>query len=41
LPALSSEMDEKITASDTMTMQNLQDLRRARARPTIKALNHK
>jgi len=41
LPALSPEMDEKITASDTMTMQNLQDLRRARARRTIKALKHK
>lgn len=41
LPALSPEMDEKITASDTMTMQNLQDIRRARARRTIKALKHK
>ena len=41
LPALSSEMDEKITASDTMTMQNLKDIRRARARRTIKALKHK
>ena len=40
LPALSPEMDEKITASDTMTMQNLQDIRRARARRTIKALKH-
>ncbi len=40
LPALSPELDEKITASDTMTMQNLQDLRRARARRTIKALKH-
>jgi hypothetical protein len=41
LPALSPELDEKITASDTMTMQNLQDLRRARARRTIKVLKHK
>jgi hypothetical protein len=41
LPALSPEMDEKISASDTMTMQNLQDIRRARARRTIKALKHK
>ena len=41
LPALSPEMDEKITASDTMTMQNLKDIRRARARRTIKALKHK
>ncbi|NCF16454.1 MAG: FHA domain-containing protein [Gammaproteobacteria bacterium] len=41
LPALSAEMDEKISASDTMTMQNLKDIRRARARRTIKALKHK
>lgn len=41
LPAISPELDEKITASDTMTMQNLQDLRRARARRTIKVLKHK
>jgi len=41
LPALSPEMDEKISASDTMTMQNLKDIRRARARRTIKALKHK
>jgi type II secretory pathway predicted ATPase ExeA len=41
LPALSPELDEKITASDTMTMQNLQDLRRARARRTLKVLTHK
>jgi len=41
LPALSAEMDEKISASDTMTMQNLKDIRRARARRTIKALKHR
>ena len=41
LPALSPEIDEKISASDTMTMKNLEDLRRARARRTIKALKHK
>lgn len=40
-PALSPEMDEKIKASDTMTMHNLEDLRRVRARRTIKALKHK
>ena len=40
-PAMSPEMDEKIKASDTMTMQNLEDLRRVRARRTIKALKHK
>lgn len=39
LPALSPELDEKISASDTLTMQNLKDLRRARARRTIRALN--
>jgi type II secretory pathway predicted ATPase ExeA len=41
LPVLSPELDEKLSASDTMTMQNLQDIRRARARRTIKALKHK
>ena len=41
LPALSAEMDEKISASDTITMQHLKDIRRARARRTIKALKHK
>ena len=40
LPALSPELDEKISASDTMTMQHLKDIRRARARRTIKALKH-
>lgn len=41
VPALSVEMEEKVKASDTMRMQNLGDLRRARARRTIKALKHK
>lgn len=40
-PAMSPEMDEQIKASDTMTMHNLEDLRKARARRTIKALRHK
>jgi type II secretory pathway predicted ATPase ExeA len=40
LPALSPELDEKISASDTITMQHLKDIRRARARRTIKALKH-
>lgn len=40
-PAMSPEMDEKIKASDTMTMHKLEDLRKARARRTIKALKHK
>jgi type II secretory pathway predicted ATPase ExeA len=31
VPALSAEMDEKIRASDTMTMRHLEDLRRSRA----------
>ncbi|MGB5333802.1 MAG: FHA domain-containing protein [Woeseiaceae bacterium] len=40
-PAISEEMDEAIKMSDTMTMQNLDDLRRARARRTITMLKHK
>jgi type II secretory pathway predicted ATPase ExeA len=40
-PALSAEADERIKASDTMTMQSLADLRRARAMHTIAALRHK
>jgi len=41
VPALSTELDEKVRASDTMTMQNLDDLRRVRARRTIAVLKHK
>ena len=41
VPALSSELDEKVRASDTMTLQNLDDLRRVRARRTIAVLKHK
>ena len=41
VPALSAEMDEKIKASDTLTMQHLDDIRRARARHTISALKNK
>ena len=40
-PALSAEMDDRVRASDTLTMQNLEDLRRSRARRTITALKHK
>ncbi|MDH3350891.1 MAG: FHA domain-containing protein, partial [Gammaproteobacteria bacterium] len=40
VPALSAEMDEKIRASDTMTMRNLADLRRSRARRIVTALKH-
>ena len=40
-PALSAEMDEKITAADTITLQHLGDLRRSRALRTITALKHK
>ena len=40
-PALSVEMDARIRASDTLTMQHLDDLRRSRARRTITALKHK
>jgi len=41
VPAISAEMDAQIRAADTLTMQNLDDLRRARARRTITALKHK
>ncbi len=41
VPAISAEMEEKIRASDTLTMQNLADMRRSRARRTITALKHK
>ena len=40
-PAINARMDERIKASDTMTMQNLVDVRRARAKRTITALKHK
>ena len=40
-PAISAKMDERIRASDTLTMQKLDDLRRLRARHTIAALKHK
>ena len=40
-PAINAEMDERIKASDTMTLQHLVDVRRARAKRTIKALKHK
>jgi hypothetical protein len=34
-------MDARIKASDTVTMQTLDDIRRIRARRTIKALKNK
>jgi type II secretory pathway predicted ATPase ExeA len=40
VPTISPEMDERIKLSDTMTMQNLEDMRRTRARRTIKVLKH-
>ncbi len=39
-PAISTEMDEKIRVADTMTMENLDDLRRSRARRTVTVLKH-
>lgn len=41
VPAIDSEMDERIKGTDTITMQNLEDMRRTRARRTIKALKHR
>jgi type II secretory pathway predicted ATPase ExeA len=41
VPAISPEMDDRITASDTLRMKHLVDIRRTRARRTIKAIkNH-
>jgi len=40
-PPISAEMDARIRASDTITMQTLDDIRRTRARHTIKALRNK
>lgn len=40
-PAISVEMDEAIKATDTITMQSLEDLRRARAKRTVTMLKHK
>jgi type II secretory pathway predicted ATPase ExeA len=40
-PAINSEMEERIKASDTVTMQNLVDIRRERAKRIIKALKNK
>ena len=40
-PAINAEMDEHIKASDTVTMQTLVDVRRSRAKRTIKVLQHK
>jgi type II secretory pathway predicted ATPase ExeA len=41
LPAVSSEMAEKIRAADTLTIKNLDDIRRSRARHNIVALKHR
>ena len=40
-PAISAETDARIRASDTLTMKNLDDIRRVRAQHTIAALKHK
>lgn len=40
-PAIDAAMNERIKASDTVTMQNLVDFRRARAKRTIRALKNK
>lgn len=40
-PAISAGVDEKINVADTITMRNLADIRRSRARRTIAALKHR
>jgi len=37
-PAINADMDARIRAADTMTLQHLEDLRRTRARRTVKLL---
>ena len=41
LPAVNEEMAEKIRAADTLTIKNLDDIRRSRARHNIVALKHR
>lgn len=41
VPAISPEMDQRIKASDTVTMQTLEDIRRTRAKRTIKLMKVK
>jgi len=41
VPAISPDMEERIKASDTLTMQHLGDMRRTRAKRNIKALKNK
>ncbi len=41
VPAIDAEMDARFKGTDTITMQNFEDLRRTRARRTIKALKHR
>ncbi len=40
-PVIGEAMDEKIRAADTLTLKNLVDIRRSRAKHTIAALKHK
>jgi len=40
-PAINADMDARIKAADTLTLQNLVDTRRSRARRTIKVLKHR
>jgi type II secretory pathway predicted ATPase ExeA len=41
VPALSADMEEKVRASDTIVMKNLDDVRRSRARHNIAVKKHK
>jgi type II secretory pathway predicted ATPase ExeA len=40
-PAIDTDMDARIRASDTLTLKHLDDIRRTRAQHTIAALKHK
>lgn len=41
VPALAADMEEKVRAADTVVMQNLEDVRRSRARHNIAVKKHK
>ena len=41
VPAISDDMAEKIRKADTLTLKNLDDVRRSRARHNIVAMKHR
>ena len=41
VPAISDDMAEKIRKADTLTLKNLDDVRRSRARHNVLAMKHR